>query len=396
MGEMRRVKVLLAAATLATIGLGGCARTNPPAPVEVKGQQRYDRGVAVAASARAVGTDPGVAVVQPGDTLFGIARKHDIPIRAVIDANRLEPPYALRSGQRLTLPRVRTHVVQAGETVNAVSRRYGVEANALVRANAIQPPYNIMAGQTLILPGAADGPSTVVARNEEPAIATSAPPAVPAGRVDSAPLPAPTGSPAGPPAIVSSAPASNPAARAPSVPAEAAPEPPAAAPAPVTTSAPATAAGTARAEPQRAHVEPASAALPARAGRAFQWPVRGRIVSDFGPKGGGMHNDGINIAASRGAPIRAAENGVVVYAGNELRGFGNLLLLRHADGWMTAYAHADEILVARGDQVKRGEVIGRVGSTGNVASPQIHFEIRRGSRAVNPRDHLAAETASSG
>lgn len=109
-----------------------------------------------------------------------------------------------------------------------------------------------------------------------------------------------------------------------------------------------------------------------------------------------MHNDGINIAASRGAPIRAAENGVVVYAGNELRGFGNLLLLRHADGWMTAYAHADEILVARGDQVKRGEVIGRVGSTGNVASPQIHFEIRRGSRAVNPRDHLAAETASSG
>jgi murein DD-endopeptidase MepM/ murein hydrolase activator NlpD len=136
--------------------------------------------------------------------------------------------------------------------------------------------------------------------------------------------------------------------------------------------------------------------LPSRTGRAFLWPVKGQVISDFGPKGGGLHNDGINIAATQGTPIRAAENGVVVYAGNELRGFGNLLLLRHADGWMTAYAHADELLVSRGHQVRRGQVIARVGASGNVSAPQIHFEIRRGSRAVNPRDYLAADTASSG
>jgi murein DD-endopeptidase MepM/ murein hydrolase activator NlpD len=145
---------------------------------------------------------------------------------------------------------------------------------------------------------------------------------------------------------------------------------------------------------QMAEVEPASAALPARAGSGFIWPVRGRVISDFGPKGGGLHNDGINIAAARGTPIRAAENGVVVYAGNELRGFGNLVLLRHAGGWMTAYGHADALAVGRGDQVKRGQIIGRVGSTGNVTSPQVHFEIRRGARPVNPREHLLSESAS--
>jgi murein DD-endopeptidase MepM/ murein hydrolase activator NlpD len=145
---------------------------------------------------------------------------------------------------------------------------------------------------------------------------------------------------------------------------------------------------------QMTAVEPAAVAVPPRAGRAFVWPVRGRVVSDYGPKGGGLHNDGINIAAAQGTPIRAAESGVVVYAGNELRGFGNLILLQHAEGWMTTYAHAEEIVVHRGEQVRRGQVIGRVGSTGNVTSPQVHFEIRRGSRAVNPREHLASETAS--
>jgi murein DD-endopeptidase MepM/ murein hydrolase activator NlpD len=120
----------------------------------------------------------------------------------------------------------------------------------------------------------------------------------------------------------------------------------------------------------------------------FQWPVQGHIVSDFGPKPGGLHNDGINIAAARGTPVQAAENGVVVYAGNELRGFGNLLLVRHADGWVTAYGHCDQLLVRRGQQVRRGQTIAKVGSTGNVRSPQLHFEVRRGTRPVNPNEFL--------
>jgi murein DD-endopeptidase MepM/ murein hydrolase activator NlpD len=136
---------------------------------------------------------------------------------------------------------------------------------------------------------------------------------------------------------------------------------------------------------------PAIEAPEPRGGSRFLWPLRGAILSDYGPKPGGLHNDGINISASRGASVVAADNGVVAYAGNELRGFGNLLLIRHADGWMTAYAHLDDMLVERGAKVSRGQKIGTVGSTGNVSSPQLHFEVRRGNRAIDPRDHLGSE-----
>jgi len=118
------------------------------------------------------------------------------------------------------------------------------------------------------------------------------------------------------------------------------------------------------------------------------WPVRGRVISGYGAKEKGLRNDGINIAAPRGAPIRAAESGTVAYAGNELRGFGNLLLIRHASGIVTAYAHADQILVKRGDTVKRGQIVARVGNTGGVPSPQLHFEVRQGRRAVDPQPYL--------
>ncbi|MFQ5347449.1 MAG: peptidoglycan DD-metalloendopeptidase family protein [Rhodothalassiaceae bacterium] len=127
---------------------------------------------------------------------------------------------------------------------------------------------------------------------------------------------------------------------------------------------------------------------PPRSGRGFDWPVSGPVVSTFGPKTGGLRNDGINIAAPRGAPVRAAEAGVVAYAGNGLRGFGNLILIRHHGAWVTAYAHNDALLVRRGDTVARGQMIARVGSTGGVTTPQLHFEIRRGAKAVDPLVHL--------
>ncbi len=134
-------------------------------------------------------------------------------------------------------------------------------------------------------------------------------------------------------------------------------------------------------------------APPARSGRGFDWPVAGPVVSTFGPKKGGLRNDGINIAAPRGAPVRAAEAGVVAYAGNGLKGFGNLILIRHAAAWVTAYAHNDALLVKRGDIVKRGQMIARVGSSGGVTVPQLHFEIRRGAKAVDPLRHLPRLTA---
>jgi len=122
----------------------------------------------------------------------------------------------------------------------------------------------------------------------------------------------------------------------------------------------------------------------------FRWPVTGRVIEAFGPRPNGTTNDGINLAVPEGTPIKAAEDGVVAYAGNELKGYGNLVLIRHADNYVSAYANASEIMVKRGDSVKRGQVIARAGQTGNVNSPQLHFEIRKGSTPVDPRKYLAS------
>jgi murein DD-endopeptidase MepM/ murein hydrolase activator NlpD len=112
------------------------------------------------------------------------------------------------------------------------------------------------------------------------------------------------------------------------------------------------------------------------------------VIAGFGPKPTGQQNDGINVSVPEGTPIRAAEDGVVAYAGNELKTYGNLVLIRHSNGYVTAYAHASEILVKRDEPVKRGQVIARSGQTGNVSSPQVHFEIRKGSSPVDPTPHL--------
>ena len=120
----------------------------------------------------------------------------------------------------------------------------------------------------------------------------------------------------------------------------------------------------------------------------FRWPVRGRVISGFGPKPNGQHNDGIDLAVPEGTAVRAAEDGVVAYAGSELKGYGNLILIRHANGFVTAYAHASEIMVKRNDTVQRGQVIAKSGQTGSVTSPQLHFEIRKGSTPVDPAQFL--------
>ena len=136
------------------------------------------------------------------------------------------------------------------------------------------------------------------------------------------------------------------------------------------------------------------AATPATAtGMSLRWPVKGKIISGFGPKANGLKNEGINIAVPEGTSIRAADGGVVAYAGSELKGYGNLVLIRHAGGYVTAYAHAKELLVKRGDTVKRGDIIAKAGQTGAVSSPQLHFEVRKGATALDPIKNLASATA---
>ncbi|NJL50583.1 MAG: M23 family metallopeptidase, partial [Blastochloris sp.] len=126
---------------------------------------------------------------------------------------------------------------------------------------------------------------------------------------------------------------------------------------------------------------------PARAGAGFLWPIKGRILASFRTGSDDTQSGGINIAAPKGAPVLAAENGTVLYAG-DLKGYGNLLLVRHADGFVTAYAHLDKMLVAKNDRVTRGQRIATVGSTGSVAAPQLHFEIRKDGEPVDPSRYL--------
>ena len=133
--------------------------------------------------------------------------------------------------------------------------------------------------------------------------------------------------------------------------------------------------------------------LPRLCSAGARWPLRGRVLASYGVAADGTHNDGINIAASRGTPIEAVESGIVAYAGNELRGYGNLVLVKHANGWISAYAHCDELLVKKGDPVYRGKVIAKVGATGGVSEPQLHFELRQGKRPVDPRGYLGPASA---
>jgi murein DD-endopeptidase MepM/ murein hydrolase activator NlpD len=137
---------------------------------------------------------------------------------------------------------------------------------------------------------------------------------------------------------------------------------------------------TASLQPATTAASPSDSANP-----EFRWPARGRVIQGFGNGG----NDGINIAVPEGTQVKAAESGVVAYAGSELKGYGNLVLIRHPNGFVTAYANNGSINVKRGDQVKRGQTIALSGQSGNVASPQLHFELRKGSKPVDPSTYLA-------
>jgi murein DD-endopeptidase MepM/ murein hydrolase activator NlpD len=252
-------------------------------------------------------------------------------------------------------------VVRPGQSLSRIAHEYRVSERAIIAANQLKPPYKVEAGQRLLIPGATPPPPHMASAAPPPAVpAPYSPPPAPAARppADSIPLDGPTQ----PKAIAFPPQAAPPTLKPPAEPA-------------------------AVEEPRAAEEPRGGPALPR--GAHFPWPVRGRVLAAYGARQGGGHNDGINIAAPRGAPVRAVEAGTVAYAGNELRGYGNLVLVKHDNGLITAYAHCDDLLVKRGDKVGRGQVIAKVGTTGGVAEPQLHFELRRGKRAVDPREFLA-------
>ncbi|PZP56339.1 MAG: peptidoglycan-binding protein [Micavibrio aeruginosavorus] len=315
--------------------LASCAPSKNLAPV-------YTYGVASGVGSL------GVHVVQPTDTVWKISQKYNLDLRGIIEANHLSPPYALATGSRLSLPAPRTYRARSTDSLYNVSRLFNTTQTELASLNKLSPPYKLQQGQLLKIPSSYDAPDDI----SMPVDTVTSAPVIPA-KIESVSLPSTL-----PPTVA---------------PSEAMP------PQPMNTA-------TLQA-PAASRAQTVSAVkdlpVPPRAGKFLQ-PVNGRVISNFGDKADGQHNDGINIAAVKGVSVSAAENGKVVYVGDEIKGYGNMILLRHKDQYMTAYAHLGKSLVKKGDVVQRGQAIGTVGSTGFVDKPQLHFEIRKGKKAINP------------
>jgi len=322
----------------------GEAKAPPPEPTAMRAPKPQGAGFRV--------------TVGQGDTLATLSQRYAVPVEAIVSANDL-PDQRLDAGQQLFIPTgaakpapqaapstpvavapgENTYKVEPGDTLNSISQKLGVSQKALVDRNNVRP-HQLQIGQMLVVP-IADG---AVARDSGPAESPSV------RTVKTTTIQAPGAS--GPEASTE-----------------------------VTGE-----------QSQLARIDQLPSPDP-MSGNSFRWPVKGRIISGFGTRPDGSHNDGINVSVPQGTSVMAAENGVVAYSGNELKGYGNLVLVRHANNWVSAYAHNDELLVKRGDKVRRGQVIAKAGASGSVSQPQVHFELRKGSRPVDPTKYMSSATA---
>lgn len=345
---------------------------------------------------------PKVYTVKKGDNLDAIARTLGTTRQQLADDNDLKSPYRLQPGDELKGPasKAKAYVVGSGDTLYAIARRFNVTASQIAEANDMSVEGTLRPNQKLILPpGYKDG-GPIKVEVKVPAPAPAPAPQPPAAQITSPPAsyqppayppaaPPPTTyrPPAAAPPPAQTRPAPAPAAAQPPVqtpPAQSRPGPPPSGtpynplPPPVTPPS----------APTRPAPPPASGTIIPNAGPLgdaqisqlgqgrFIWPLKGQILSTFGPKGTGQRNDGLNIRAVAGETVRAAAGGDVVYAGDQVPGFGNLVLVKHADGWVTAYGHLSRVDVKMQQKVAQGQQLGQAGSTGGVSEPQLHFEVR--------------------
>ncbi|HEY3695007.1 LysM peptidoglycan-binding domain-containing M23 family metallopeptidase [Phenylobacterium sp.] len=330
--------------------------------------------------------------VEKRDNLDAIGRKLGVDHETLAKDNKLKPPYLLHPGQELKGPvtRRKAYAVGAGDTLFSIGKRFGVTAKALGEENGLKPGAGLKPGQKVRLPEDFKDKGPIKTTTKVTIPAPPPPPSRPAYTPPAAaPPPAytpPAPAPAPPPAYVP--PPFAPTPRPPYYPPAAAPptRPAYVPPPPATT--PYRPLPPPPAPPSRTIPPPATGAIVPTTpmltdqqisdlGRGrFLWPVRGEIISGFGPKGTGQRNDGINIRVGAGEPVRAAAAGDVVYAGDQVPGFGNLVLVKHADGWVTAYGHLARSDVKMQQKVAQGQQLGTVGATGGVTEPQMHFEVR--------------------
>ena len=348
-------------------------------------------------------TGPVGHEVVAGESIYSIAARYGTTAEELASRNGIGAPYQLTVGQRLVVPPPAQYVVQPGETLNEIARRYGTTPAELARINGIGAPYPVQAGQTLTMPQAllGGGPALATAAPSSSVQVSTLPPSqvgtLPIGQPSaSAGFPSDPTTPAGVatgdpiPLVSAQGVTSSDDPTQPVVAFQAPALDPSALGAPTVTAITPDNVPAQTLPPASTAVQPAAStndgALPVLSGSGFMRPVPGQVVSAFGE--GTVPNDGVNISAPTGTPILAAEAGVVAYVGEDIDTFGNLTLIRHADGWVTAYGHAEAILVVEGESVSRGQVLGRVGQSGAVSSPQLHFELRRGTEPVDPLAYL--------
>ena len=331
------------------------------------------RSVAAARPPAASGT---TIIVGTSDTLDILAKRYNVSSAAILQANGYKGPRALSPGQQLIIPHQTAavaapalasapsvaapvskpvaavaaapsiHVVNHGDTLMSIAHRNHVPVAELARANNLDTSAKLSLGMKLTVPGAK---SAAAAPALQPVVAAA--PVQPVATVAPVKMAATV-----PPQSARLAQATT----------------------NVTEEKPVAAAEAPAVKPSET-----TGGLP-----TFRWPVRGKVITSYGAKTNGKSNDGINLAVPEGTPVKAAEDGVVAYSGNELKGYGNLVLVRHSNGYVTAYAHASELMVKRGDTIKRGQIIAKSGQSGEVGSPQLHFEIRKGSSPVDPLQFL--------
>jgi lipoprotein NlpD len=288
----------------------------------------------VASSAEQV--DPSTYIVRPGDTLGVIGDRTGAGSEAIARANGLAAPFIVRTGQRLSIPGGRYHRVAAGQTGIAIARAYGVDWSRIIAANDLREPYTLRVGMRVVIPGTSSR-STAAERAA-------------AFTLDIDDL--------------------------------------------VTGSEPALAANQRPTRPSTSSARvlaPTQAlAPPARLTSGFDWPVHGRIVTRFGPGASGERYNGVKIAVPRGTPVLAAADGVVAYAGGGIPQLGDVIIIRHGDGWATVYGHASKLLVQRGQAVRRSQTIAMSGDSGGAPRPEVHFEMRKGRTPIDPQRQLPA------
>lgn len=336
---------------------------------------------------------PKVYTVKSGDNLSAIARKLDTTADQLAKDNKLKEPYLVKPGQELKGPqsKAKAYVVGQGDTLYGIARRFSVTAVQIAEANEMELNAPLKSGKKLILPeGFKDkGPtkSTVTIPVEAPPSTRPTPNPAPTPVVTPPPVVRPPVV-VPPPVIPPVQPQPQPVKPPPVVPKPVPVVPPRPQPTPVRPPViPAPSPG-----PVVPTTGPLTESQISALGRGrFNWPLRGDVISDFGPKGTGQRNDGLNIRARAGEPVRSAADGDVVYAGDQVPGFGNLVLVKHADGWVTAYGHLARVDVKMQQKVAQGQQLGQAGASGGVSEPQLHFEVRFApspadrARPIDPR-----------